>query len=189
MIDSEPAPLNYAKPAVDGHGRPTLGTKEDASGDQSRRLSPTIRPYGVEDWWRLQVIHDEARQGELALAGLRDAFLPLKEAAEREGLFDGKVFVAELGGEVQGFAAIAGGELTWLYCAPRMQRRGIGRALIRHAVKHCRSNLRVEVLEGNTPALTLYLSEGFRTLGRNTGRLAGNEAFAASALYLEYSQA
>ena len=43
-----------------------------------------IRPYRDADFADICKIHDTARQSELALAGLADAFLPLSIAAERE---------------------------------------------------------------------------------------------------------
>ena len=48
-------------------------------------MSIIIRPYRDADWPRLCAIHDAARQTELALAGLPNAFLPLEIAAQREG--------------------------------------------------------------------------------------------------------
>ena len=69
-----------------------------------------------------------ARKIELKLAGLVKAFLPLKVAAEREGLFDYPgLFVAEKGSEVVGFAACTEDELAWLYVDPEYMRRGSDR--------------------------------------------------------------
>ena len=65
----------------------------------------TLRPYRQSDWPRLMAIHDAARREELARAGLSAAFVPLAQAAEREGLFDNAVVVAERGGEAVGFVA------------------------------------------------------------------------------------
>lgn len=48
---------------------------------------------------------------------------------------NGQVIVAELDGEVAGFAALVGGELDGLFVEPKLWRRGIGRALI-HASAH-----------------------------------------------------
>lgn len=144
-------------------------------------VAPTavlLRPYAPDDWPRLCAIHDLARLGELRAAGLEAAYLTLAQTAENEGLFDGTVTVAVLDGEVQGFAAVCDGELTWLYVHPAAQRRGIGRALLRRAIDA--GALTAEVLVGNAPALQLYLSEGFAIDGRIDGRLAGNARFAAS---------
>ena len=77
-----------------------------------------IRPYEPSDWPRLCAIHDPARLDELQQAGLADAFLPLEVAAEREGLFDYDVLVAELDGVVCGFAAASDDELAWLSVEP-----------------------------------------------------------------------
>lgn len=139
-----------------------------------------LRPYAPHDWTRLCEIHDLARLDELRAAGLEAAYLTLAQTAEDEGLFDGAVTVAAVDGEVQGFAATCDGELTWLYVHPAVQRRGIGRALLRHAIGARAGALRAEVLVGNAPALQLYLSEGFAIDERIDGRLAGNARFAAS---------
>ena len=73
----------------------------------------TIRPYRPADWPRLQEIHDPARRNELALAGMPDAFRPLAEVAEEEGLFDyPHLDVAEVNGTAAGFAAYTDEELA-----------------------------------------------------------------------------
>ena len=140
----------------------------------------TIRGYEQGDWERVQAIHDEARRRELALAGLEAAFLPLAVAAEREGLFDYQLAVAELDGAVAGFAAYTEEVLAWLYVDQAMSRRGVGRALARHALERAGRPMSVEVLQGNEPALALYRSLGFRDVETVTGHMPGNEAFSVT---------
>lgn len=140
----------------------------------------TIRGYETRDWERIQAIHDEARRRELALAGLEAAFLPLAVAAEREGLFDYQLAVAELDGAVAGFVAYTEEELAWLYVDQAMGRRGVGRALARHALERADRPMSVEVLQGNEPALALYRSLGFRDVETVTGHMPGNEAFSVT---------
>ena len=76
-------------------------------------------------------------------------------------------------------------ELTWLYIEPAFYRRGIGRALVRHAVAASAAGMRIDLLSGNMPALMLYRSEGFTVSRRVSGHLAGNECFAADGLILK----
>ncbi|RDZ27358.1 GNAT family N-acetyltransferase [Lysobacter silvisoli] len=144
-----------------------------------------LRDYRDSDWPRLCAIHDAARRDELAAAGLEAAYLTLAQTADNEGLFDARVVVAEVDALVQGFAAYSDDELTWLYCDPSVYRRGIGRALLRRAIADGAGTMYAEVLVGNDAALALYLSEGFRVLRTVQGKLAGNEAYAASGHYLE----
>ncbi|MEL6384357.1 MAG: GNAT family N-acetyltransferase [Cyanobacteria bacterium J06626_18] len=144
-----------------------------------------IRAYHPNDWPRLCEIHDLARLDELRRSIGEAAFIPLEKAAETEGLFDLRVDVAEINHRVEGFVAFSPDELAWLYVAPDAYRRGIGRALVRHAIAHADPTLTVEVLEGNDPALQLYLSEGFRVLEYRRGQLTGNESFAAAGYALE----
>ena len=148
--------------------------------------SLTIRPYSPADWPRLCVIHDAARLDELRPTVGEAAFLPLKQAAENEGLFDGRVDVAELDGVVEGFIAYSDDEITWIYVNPNLYRRGIGRALVRHALAVAGPIVRLEVLEGNEAALRFYLAEGFKVVQRSEGKLAGNETFAAAGFVMEY---
>ena len=145
----------------------------------------TIRPYQDADWEAICGVHDRARLDEL-LRGSVDpaAFLPLAEAAGPEGLFDGEVWVACEAGGVVGFVAADDDEITWLYVHPDHHGRGIGRGLLRHAVERCGPVVRTEVLAGNTPAIGLYESEGFEVVGTRSGRLAGNERFAATGVEL-----
>ena len=146
-----------------------------------------LRAYRDSDWLRLCEIHDLARVIELRAAGLLDAFLAFERTAHAEGLFDGKVTVAVVDDVVQGFVAVDGDELTWLYVHPASSRRGIGRILVRHAIESHPGRLTAEVLVGNDGALALYLSEGFKVLRRVDGQLVGNERFAASGYALERS--
>ena len=121
---------------------------------------------------------------ELGLTVGTDAFLTLEQTADNEGLFDNKLFVAEVDNIVQGFVAYSDEELAWLYVDPKFYRKGVGRALVRHAVADSEPTMVIELLEGNTPALELYLSEGFKVTKRIEGRLEGNEDFAAVGLVL-----
>lgn len=78
-------------------------------------LQLSIRKYEEKDFERLCQVHDPARKSELEYAGLPAAFLPLSIAAEREGLFEYQVYVAEDKGLVVGFIAFSDTELAWLY--------------------------------------------------------------------------
>lgn len=137
-----------------------------------------IRPYRPEDFPGIERVHDRARRVELRYAGLEEAFLPLRIAAEREDLFAYPgLFVAELGGEIAGFAACTQEELAWLYVDPAHFRKGVGRALAEHALQRFPGIRRVEVLSGNAPAKALYARLGFVTAATERGRMPGNEAF------------
>ena len=137
-----------------------------------------IRPYRPEDFPGIERVHDRARRVELRYAGLEDAFLPLRIAAEREDLFAYPgLFVAEFGGEIAGFAACTQEELAWLYVDPAHFRKGVGRALAEHALQRFPGIRRVEVLSGNAPAKALYARLGFVTAATERGRMPGNEAF------------
>lgn len=141
----------------------------------------TVRPYHPRDWPRLNEIHDAARRNELHYAGLDAAFLTLQQAYENEGLFEGEVLVAETATNlVVGFVAFHDDEITWLYVDPAYARQGFGRLLLLAAIEKCGDEVTTEALSGNIPAIKLYESVGFETVRIETGKLAGNESFAAS---------
>ena len=144
------------------------------------RMEITIRPYSADDWDAIARIHDAARLDELRDSVGVEAFLTLQQTAEAEGLFDGQLWVAEVDETVAGFVALDDNEVTWLYIDPQRYRRGIGRALLRHSITAAGPRVEVTVLDGNSPALNLYLSEGFTVTETRTGSLAGNETFTAT---------
>ncbi|MCD8126289.1 MAG: GNAT family N-acetyltransferase [Clostridiales bacterium] len=136
-----------------------------------------IRPYEQRDFERLCQIHDPAREKELALAKLPDAFVPLNIAAEREGLFDYQLYVAEYRDTVAGFVAFTEDELAWLYVDVAFSHRGIGSSLVRFALTRMTSDASIEVLSGSLPAIALYTGFGFEIYQTLTGVMPGNEAF------------
>lgn len=143
----------------------------------------SIRPYLPADWGAVARVHDAARMQELMASVGPEAFLDLAATAEEEGLFDGEVWVAVAEEGVVGFVAYDDAEVTWLYVHPDAQRRGVGRALLRRALRHAEDDgdttVEVTVLDG-APARGLYESEGFTVTETRTGPLVGNEAFTAT---------
>lgn len=146
-----------------------------------------IRPYRVDDWPHICRVHDAARVFELAASGMPEAFLSLEQTGEAEGLFDATLLVAEVDGEVAGFAGFMYDEVTWLYVEPARYRQGIGRALLGAVLRAAGKSLSLDVLVGNAAALALYQSAGFKIIDTISGKLAGNEQFSATAHVLHYS--
>ncbi len=137
-----------------------------------------IVKYAPTYWEDIQKVHDPARMQELTLAGLKDAFLPLTVAAEREDLFDYHLYVAVEENAAVGFVAFTEDELAWLYVRPDHQRKGIGRALAEFALAKMEEEEKsVEVLFGNEPAHNLYYSLGFTKETIVHGVMPGNESF------------
>ncbi|MGH6613302.1 N-acetyltransferase family protein [Sphingomonas sp.] len=139
---------------------------------------PAIRRYDPADWEAISRVHDTARLIELDLTVGVGAFRSLADTAGPEGLFDGDVWIAEHDAAVRGFIAFTASEINWLYVDPGHARLGIGRTLLRHAlltqIESAQADtIEVSVLDGNTPAMALYLSEGFRLLETRDGHLDG----------------
>lgn len=143
-------------------------------------MTVSIRPYQATDWDAICGIHDAARLDELRSSVGLEAYLDLSATYENEGLFDGDVWVAELDGRVAGFIAGTSTEITWAYVDPSLYRSGIGRALVEHVLARATEPVELEVLDGNDAARGFYERMGFVVEATTTGKLAGNEAFAAT---------
>ena len=144
-----------------------------------------IRPYQSSDWPTLCVVHDAARREELRRAGDEAAFVPLKDAVV-DDLLAHDIWVADDGSSLRGFTAVRGSHIGWLYVDPSHAGRGIGRALLQHAVSLCFfPPITIGTLAGNAPALKLYASEGFVVTRLTKILLSGDARYPATACYLE----
>ncbi len=144
-----------------------------------RALHYEIRPYHpASDFERACRLHDRARPLELVGSCDPRAFVPLaKDAIELAGFHASEKFVAEdeTTGRMLGFVGIDAGCITWLYVHPKHHRRGVGRALLRHALARVGGDGEAWLitLAGNTSALALYKSEGFIVAKEFDGENAG----------------
>ena len=136
-------------------------------------MEAQIRPYTAQDWTAICRVHDQARPDELCGSCDPRAFVPLADTAEKEGLFRCRIWVACLQEEVIGFVATDRAYVAWLYVSPTYYRKGIGRQLFQHAVAECGSEIYVETLAQNKPALRLYESEGFQVVKRGRNQIEG----------------
>jgi len=83
---------------------------------------------------------------------------------------DNTVVVAEEEGVILAVCAYADGWLNHLYVDPAQHRRGIGLALLHHAMDACPKGLELWVFQSNTPARALYEREGFRCVEETDGQ-------------------
>ena len=90
-----------------------------------------------------------------------------------QDVFRGDLWVAEAMGGALGFVACVATDISWLYVDPSHFRKGVGRALLRHAVAHCGAIAHSTVLADNVACLALMASEGFVLSGRETLAIPG----------------
>ena len=117
-------------------------------------------------------------RASLGNAGDRDALLAHPDAVELgiEQIVQGRVFVSECEGEIVGFAAVepredGDSELDAMFVEPRMQRRGIGRALVEHCAEVGRREGATHLhVVGNPHAESFYLACGFEVIGTTKTR-------------------
>ena len=100
-----------------------------------------------------------------------------------------RLTVAYDGGAPCGFAGSQDGKLEMLFVAPEARGRGVGRALLAHAVEHARVRT-LDVNEQNPQAVGFYEHEGFVVAGRSPaialGALAVAVLLTSLACYLLY---
>lgn len=82
------------------------------------------------------------RRASLALQKYRKQLLAHPDAVElpAEQIDRSQVIVAEIGGEIVGFAAVVDGDLDGLFVEPKLWRRGVGQALVEAAAHEARHN-------------------------------------------------
>ncbi|QCR19407.1 acetyltransferase [Agrococcus sp. SGAir0287] len=140
----------------------------DADADAEVRIRPAQGPSehpALVAVWRSAVdaTHDFlAREDRDAIeAALADAYLPAVHLA-----------VAEVGGRVVGFAGMHDGALEMLFVDAAHHGRGVGSALLAHAIAE-HGIRRVDVNEQNASAARFYERRGFEVAGRSETDDAG----------------
>jgi ribosomal protein S18 acetylase RimI-like enzyme len=147
-----------------------------------------LRKYKYSDWEAISKIHDEARLDELRGTIDLNAFIPLSTAAFNEGLFNGEIIIAEIENEVAGFIGFNNKTIDWLYVSPSHYKKGIGTALIEHALSKVKDEIRIAVFKNNLPALNLYRKMGFTEERTFKGPMIGAEEFEAEGIALKWER-
>jgi len=132
-----------------------------------------IRPYEEKDWQRICTIHDAARPDELIGSCDPRAFVPIEQDSEVEELKKSDKYVAVDDEKVIGFVGVDGRYLGWLYIDPAYYHQGIGRRLLQKGLDVIGEDAWTIVLDGNTKAISLYKSEGFKEVQRFDSDNAG----------------
>jgi GNAT superfamily N-acetyltransferase len=119
------------------------------------------RPEELDELEELQ------RRASLELPEYRDQLIANPDAIHLPPaqIANGQVIVAELDGEIAGFAAVVGGELDGLFVEPDLWGGGIGRALVDAATHEARKRgLALKVI-ANPRARRFYEHCGFAVEG------------------------
>ncbi|MFI9720856.1 GNAT family N-acetyltransferase [Streptomyces sp. NPDC052396] len=80
-----------------------------------------------------------------------------------------RTWVVECGGEIAGYAALAGDVLEQLYLGPEFRRRGLGTLLLDEAKRASPDGLTLHVFARNTEARAFYAHHGFMVLDMDDG--------------------
>jgi GNAT superfamily N-acetyltransferase len=130
----------------------------------NRADSLTLRLARAEERHELEELQ---RRASLELPEYRDQLIANPDAIHLPPgqIANGQVIVAEMDGEVAGFAAVVGGELDGLFVEPDMWGGGIGRALVDAATHEARKRgLALKVI-ANPRARRFYEHCGFSVEG------------------------
>jgi GNAT superfamily N-acetyltransferase len=120
--------------------------------------------------------HDELeelqRRASLELPEYRDQLIANPDAIYLPDaqIANGQVIVAEIGGEIVGFAAVVGGELDGLFVEPDLWGGGIGRLLLEAAVHEARKRGLALTVIANPRAQRFYENCGFTVEGEEQTR-------------------
>ncbi|HSQ99798.1 MAG TPA: GNAT family N-acetyltransferase [Sphingomicrobium sp.] len=99
--------------------------------------SLTLRLARSEEHRELEELQ---RRASLELPEYRDQLIANPDAIylPQGQIANGQVIVAEISGQIAGFAALVGGELDGLFVEPDLWGQGVGRALVEAAVHEAR---------------------------------------------------
>jgi GNAT superfamily N-acetyltransferase len=131
--------------------------------------SLTLRLARAEEHEELEELQ---RRASLELPEYRDQLIANPDAIYLSPgqIANGQLIVAELDGEIAGFAAVVGGELDGLFVEPDLWGRGIGRALVDAATLQARKRgLALQVI-ANPRAQRFYEHCGFTVEGEEQTR-------------------
>jgi GNAT superfamily N-acetyltransferase len=117
-------------------------------------------------------LEDLQRRASLELPEYRDQLLANPDAIHLplSQLANGQVIVADVGGEIAGFAAVVGGELDGLFVEPDLWGLGIGRTLVDAVVHEARRKGLTLKVTANPRAKRFYESCGFTVEGEEQTR-------------------
>lgn len=124
-----------------------------------------IRPYTPEDAARLLAIWRAASEQAHFFFTAEQLDAQQRLVADVY-LSNAEISVATLSGTPAGFIGLLGSFVGGLFVAPEVQGRGIGRALIGHAMSLRGPVLELEVYARNAGARAFYRRLGFRERGR-----------------------
>ncbi|HEY4070398.1 MAG TPA: GNAT family N-acetyltransferase [Sphingomicrobium sp.] len=117
-------------------------------------------------------LEDLQRRASLELPEYRDQLLDNPDVIYLPDaqIANGQVIVAEIGGEIAGFAAVVGGELDGLFVEPDLWGHGIGRTLVDAATHEARRKGLAIKVTANPRAKRFYESCGFTVEGEEQTR-------------------
>ena len=117
-------------------------------------------------------LEDLQRRASLELPEYRDQLLEHPDAIylPEAQIANGQVIVAEIGGEIVGFAAVVGGELDGLFVEPDLWGGGIGRRLVDAAAHEARRRGLALTVIANPRAQRFYENCGFTVEGEEQTR-------------------
>ncbi|KAA5826039.1 GNAT family N-acetyltransferase [Saccharopolyspora hirsuta] len=130
-----------------------------------RRYRPADEEAVVDLWSRAVKIAHPFIEGE----GEGERARKMREVY----LVEADNWVAEASGRVVGLLGLLGAEIGGLFVAPEAQGRGVGRALVEHAVS-LHGEVTLEVYEQNLRARRFYELVGFTEQGRRPDEETGH---------------
>ena len=129
----------------------------------------TLRLARAEEREELEELQ---RRASIELPDYREQLMAFPDAIHLPPaqIANGQVIVAEMGGEIAGFAAVVGGELDGLFVEPDLWGLGIGRALVDVAAHEARRRGLSLTVTANPSARRYYESCGFTLKGETQTR-------------------
>jgi GNAT superfamily N-acetyltransferase len=132
-----------------------------------------LRLAGISDAGAIAGVHIVARREAMPWLPVLHTDAETRDWVTTIVLPNQEVWVAEIDGQVAGYAARDAAELNALYVLPGYQGRGVGSALLDRAKDRSPGELWLWTFQRNAPARRFYERHGFAAIALTNG--AGNE--------------
>lgn len=141
-----------------------------ANDTDNSRTAPLVRRARPADAAAVAQVHIRSREATMPYLPPRKRTDAQVEAWVRDVVLPGSaVWVAEVDGQVVGYAAVEDDQLDALYLLAEHRRHGLGSLLLAAAKAHRPDGLGLFVFQKNTDARAFYLRHGFTVTAATDG--------------------
>lgn len=145
-----------------------------------------IRNYTKQDKESIIDLYNTSKLDELKFEKVEFELIPLQADKERNRLIFNSQILVYNDGQTKGFVVFDDQRITGIFVGSEFRGQGIGQSLLRTAIEIINSEVRLQVVASNTPAMELYSSFGFKVATTEIGHYNGQEVLINKMILANY---